>query len=324
MRIPPREAVEIVTLDGEEVDPEREEDGASESLRFEIPPGGRHVIEVGFTQSRVVTGEFAMPALPPPVPVARPLLMDEPRLFADILQSFVRGAVSYFGRMRHVAAREIGDLDGAGDLLVIVGNELPYKTKRGASVTRMVSEFLDRGGSMLLLGPRFPPINVSVHYHGGAQMGGHAGMFWWKVWSDGRWVDYDPRAARTLSHPEHQGTVYWGDGPLFAAWEHGLGLFGFEEACQGVFDVEGHAVDPDQRVEVVYTDWTVRKPWTFTPLAFTERVAQLVTGPRRERYPCAALLQHEESGARIVVVAPAVCSRTDLLHHILSHVATPT
>ncbi len=90
-----------------------------------------------------------------------------------------------------------------------------------------------------------------------------------------------------------------------------------------MFDVEGGVVDPDQRVEVVYTDWTVRKPWTFTPLAFTERETQLVTGPRRERYPCAALLQNEETGARIVVVAPSVCSRTDLLHRMLAHVATP-
>ncbi len=323
LRIPPREAVEIVTVDGEEVEPEREVDGASESLRFELSPGGRHVVEVGFAQSRVVSGTFAMPELPPPVPVAQPLLMDEPRLFADILQGFVRGAVSYFGRMRHVAAREIGDLDGPGDLLVVVGNELPYKTKRGASVPRMVTEFLGRGGSMLLLGPRFPRINLETHYHGGAQMGGHAGMFWWKAWEDGRWQDYDPRADRVLPHPEHEGTVYWGEGPLFAAWEHGLGLFGFEAPCRGVFDVEGAAVDPDQRVEVVYTDWTVRKPWSFTPLAFTEREEQLVTGPRRERYPCAALLENEESGARIVVVSPAVCSRADLLHLILSHVATP-
>ena len=29
----------------------------------------------------------------------------------------------------------------------------------------------------------------------------------------------------------------------------------------------------------------------------------------------------EETGARIVVVAPSVCSRTDLLHRMLAHVA---
>ena len=323
LRIPPREAVEAVTLDGRAVTPERDEDGASEYLLIELEPGGRHVIVVEFAQSNVATGAFAMPTLPPPVSVERPLLMDEPRLFADILQGFVRGAVSYFGRMRHVAAREIGELAGAGDLLVVVGNELPYRTKRGASVPDQIEGFLGRGGSMLLLGPRFPRINLENHYHGGAQMGGHAGMFWWKVWSDGAWKDYDPRDNEVLAHPEHEGTIYWGEGPLFAAWEHGLGLFGFEAPCRGVFDVEGGVVDPDQHVEVVYTDWTVRKPWSFTPLAFTEREHQLITGPRRERYPCAALLENAESGARIVVVAPSVCSRADLLHHILSHVAAP-
>ena len=321
LRIPPREAVEMVTLDGAEIRPERQEDGASEYLRIALAPGETHAVEVSYAPQRVWSGELAMPPLPPPVPVARPLLMDEPRLFADILQDFVRSAVSYFGRMRHVAAREIGDLGGDGDLVVIVGNELPYTTKRGASVTDMIDGFLGRGGSLLLLGPRFPRIDLTASYHGGAQMGGEAGMFWWKAWDEGRWQDYDPRERHVIPSPDHHGTVYWGGGPLFAAWEHGLGLFGFETDCRGVFDVEGGVVDPDQRVEIVYTDWTVRKPWTFTPLAFTEREHQLITGPRRERYPCAALLQNQETGARIVVIAPSVCSRSDLLHRMLAHVA---
>ena len=247
--------------------------------------------------------------------------MDEPRLFADILQSFVRAAVSYFGALRHVAAREIGGLKGPDDLLLVVGNEMPFQTKRGASVTDMVDGYLDRGGSLLLLGPRFPRIDVEANYHGGAQMGGDAGMFWWKVWRDGHWDDYDPREAEVIPPPDHEGTVYWGDGPLFAAWEHSIGLFGFETDARGVYDVEGNAVDPDQEIDIVYTDWTVRRPWTFTPLAFTERARQLVTGPRRERYPCAALLENEETGARIVVVSPTICSRTDLLHRMLAHVA---
>ena len=323
LRVPPREAVDIVTLDGAEIEPERSENGASTHLRFALTPGAHHVIEVGFAQRRSWTGDFAMPLLPPPVAVAQLLLMDEPRLFADVLQAFVRSAVSFFGRMRHVAAREIGTLEGPGDLLVVVGNELPLRTKRGANVPKMIDAFLGRGGSLLLLGPRFPAIDITADYHGGAQMGGHAGMFWWKDWQNGRWVDVDPRTRQALPHPTHRGTVYWGDGPLFAAWEHGLGLFGFETPCHGVFDVEGNVVDADQRVEVVYTDWTVRKPWSFTPLAFTERDEQQTTGPRRERYPCAALLQNAETGARIVVVAPAVCSRADLLHRMLAHVAMP-
>ena len=322
LRIPPREAVDLLTLDGADVEPERTEDGASLVLTFALTPGATHVIEVGFAQRRSFTGDFAMPPLPPPVAVATPLLMDEPRLFADILQSFVRSAVSFFGRMRHVAAREIGALAGPGDLVVVVGNEMPLKTKRGASVPEMVDAFLGRGGSLLLLGPRFPRIDITGAYHGGAQMGGHAGMFWWKAWRGGQWVDVDA-AGKAVPAPAENGTVYWGPGPLFAAWEHGLGLFGFETPCRGVFDVEGNVVDDDQRVEVVYTDWTVRKPWSFTPLAFTERDDQQITGPRRERYPCAALLQNAETGARIVVVSPAVCSRADLLHRMLAHVATP-
>lgn len=152
-------------------------------------------------------------------------------------------------------------------------------------------------------------------------MGGEAGMFWWKVWRDGHWVDYAPLTDEVLQHPVHKGTVYWGNGPLFPAWEHSVGLFGFETDARGVYDVEGHPVDLDQEIDIVYTDWAVRRPWTFTPLAFTEREHQLVTGPQRERYPCAALLQNEDTGARIVVVSPTICSRVDLLHRFLGAVA---
>ena len=323
LRVPPREAVELVTVDGAEVEPERTEDGASVTLRFALTPGAAQCIEVGFAQRRAWAGDLALPGgLPEPVRVQEAFLMDEPRLFADILQSFVRAAASYFGALRHVAAREIGGLKGPDDLLLVVGNEMPFQTKRGASVTDMVDGYLDRGGSLLLLGPRFPRIDVEANYHGGAQMGGEAGMFWWKVWREGHWVDYDPREAEVIPAPDHEGTVYWGDGPLFAAWEHSIGLFGFETDARGVYDVEGNAVDPDQEIDIVYTDWTVRRPWTFTPLAFTERERQLVTGPRRERYPCAALLENEETGARIVVVSPTICSRVDLLHRFLGAVAT--
>ena len=85
--------------------------------------------------------------------------------------------------------------------------------------------------------------------------------------------------------------------------------------------VEGGVVDAEQAVQVVYTDWAVRKPWRFHPLAFTERTEPLVTGPRVERYPCAALLVNEETGGRLAVVAPTLCARADLLHRVLPHVA---
>jgi hypothetical protein len=48
-----------------------------------------------------------------------------------------------------------------------------------------------------------------------------------------------------------------------------------------------------------------------------------VTGPAPERYPCAALLVNEATDARVIVVAPSICSRADLLHRILARVVTP-
>lgn len=323
VRVPPREAVAMVTVDGKEAQPERVEEGASQILRFLLTPGAQHAVEVEFAPTRVwPVHDFARPeALPAPLTPKRVALMDEPRLFADILQGFVVNAVSYFGRLSHVAAREIGSLS-ADDMLVVVGNEMPLRTKRGRDVREMIGGFLDEGGSMLLLGPRFARIHLTEHFHEPSQMGGRAGMFWWKVWREGRWEDINPYTEKVVTAPAQRGTVYWGEGPLFAAWEHALGLFGFETDARGVFDVHGNAVDADQPVEVVYTDWTVAKPWTFHPLAFTERTEQLVTGPRTERYPCAALLVNETTGARIGVVSPALCSRADLLHRILGHLAS--
>ena len=320
VRIPPRDAVAHVNVGGREADPERYEDGASEYLRFRLAPGERHEIEVEFTQRRVFPAGVVMPeALPPALATRHAVLMDEPRLFADVLQGFVRAAASYFGRLRHAAAREIGELDPAEDLLVVVGNEMPLETKRGESVPDLLDGFLDAGGAMLLLGPRFPAIDLRAHYHRGAQMGEMAGMWWWKAWRDGAWVDVDPRTDQTLDGPEPKGAIYWGDGPLLPAWEHRHGLFGFETACTGVYDAVGNPVDPEQRVEIVYTDWAVRRPWRFEPLAFTRRDDALLVGPRAERYPCAALLTNEETGARITVIAPAICSRADLLHQMLGH-----
>ncbi len=329
LRVPPSQGLARATLDGVEVDPIRQEDGASEYVLFLLTPGLRQTVEVRFAPSRAGLGDFAMPAeLPAPIAAARPALMDEPRLFADVLQQFIVNAVSYFGQVRHVAARELPELEraaagGGRPLLVVVGNEMPYRTKRGEPVPPMLDAYLDAGGPVLLLGPRFGRVDIREDFHGPRQMGGKAGRFWWKVWQGGRWVDYDPHHDAVTAGPEHNGAVYWGPGPLFAAWEHRHGLFGFETPCVGVFDVEGRPVDPGQTVDIVYTDWAVQKPWKFFPLAFTDRAEPVVTGPRAERYPCAALLANEATGARIVVVAPALCARADLLHRILAHVVTP-
>ena len=325
LRIPPREAVATATVNGRTAAVQRQEHGASEFLQFKVAPGRRHEIQVEFEARRVFPAGFVVPeALPPPLGGHRAVLMDEPRLFADVLQGFIRHAASYFGSIRHAAAREIGELDGSEDLLMVVGNEMPLETKKGASVPDMLDAYLDRGGAMLLLGPRFARIDLRAHYHKGAQMGEKAGMWWWKVWRDGEWRDYDRAADEVVPEPRPQGAVYWGEGPLLPAWEHKHGLFGFETPCTGVFDALGNEVDGQQRVEIVYTDWAVRKPWRFVPLAFTERDEALLTGPRRERYPCAAVLLNAETGARIAVVAPALCSRPDLLHPMLELIATAT
>lgn len=314
-RLPPRATAVHARVDGEEVEPRRVEDAGSTYLRIDVPTGGRHVVAVALDR-QPAAARTTSAAMPPPVPVRQAFLLSEPGL-SPPSQDDVQRAEAVTGPVAPASADAIETLDGAGDLLVISGNELPYRTKGGASVPHHLEAYLGRGGSVLLLGPRFAPIDITAYYHGGAQMGAYAGLFWWKLWDDGQWVDYAPRQEERRTHPVHDGTVYWGDGPLFAAWEHGLGLFGLAAPCRGVTDPSGTVVDADCPVAVIYTDWTVRKPWSFTPLAFTERERQLVTGPRPERYPCAARLDNAESGGRILVVAPALCARADLLEPVL-------
>jgi hypothetical protein len=327
IRIPPRLSMESVSINGALVEPTRFEDGASEYVQVVLPAGGEHAVRVALSPTPVVSADLARPeSLPEPLALVAPALLDEPRLFADVLQGFVASAVSYFGAVRHIGAGDVPGLvaggDGAGaahPLVIVVGNELPFETRAGDSVPALLEAYLEAGGAMLLLGPRFPPIDPRQDHRDPSQMGGRAAMFWWKEWRAGRWVDRNTPAGQ---EPARGGVTYWGNGPLFDLWEHRHGLFGFDADCRGVFDVEGAVVDPAQPVQVVYTDWAVRKPWTFHPLAFTERVEPLITGPRPERYPCAALLVNEATGARIAVVAPSLCARADLLHRVLPHVAS--
>ncbi|HYE96184.1 MAG TPA: GH116 family glycosyl hydrolase, partial [Rubricoccaceae bacterium] len=246
VRIPPNQTLARATLDGEAVEPARQEEGMEEFVTFRLTPGTRHHINVEVAHGGV---QASASALPPPLVAARPALMDEPRLFADVLQGFVVNAVQYFGRLRHLAACEIPSLTEEDDpeeaLLVVVGNEMPYRTKRGAPVPPMLDAHLAAGGSLLLLGPRFGRIDLRADFHADGQMGGKAGLFWWKVWKAGQWVDYDPRAEEVTEAPAQHGAVYWGEGPLFRAWEHRHGLFGFEGEFRGVYDAAGEALDAD-------------------------------------------------------------------------------
>ena len=187
----------------------------------------------------------------------------------------------------------------------------------------MIDGFLDRGGSLLLLGPRFPPIDITANYHGGAQMGGHAGMFWWKDWQGGRWVDVDPRTRQALPAPEHAGTVYWGDGPLFAAWEHGLGLFGFETPCRGVFDVEGGS---STRTSASRSS-TPTGPSASRGRSRRSPLPSATSSRRRARAASATPAPHSCRTRRRARASsscrPPSARATDLLHRMLAHVATP-
>ena len=290
--VPSRHAVRVATVDGEPVEPTWDEDSGATLVQLSVPAGGRHTVRLEFAPSPG--------ALSAAFRVGRAFTLSEPAGLPDGLDSVV-------GTVRSLGAGGIGGL-GGGDVLAVAGNAVPYRTASGDPVPEALAAFLDRGGALLLLGPRAADVDVEAPYHGGAQMGGHARLLRWQVQENGRWADVD-------GLPD--GAVYWGEGPLFPLWEHEVGLFGIGLRCRGVADADGADLDPDVEVGSVYTDWAVRAPWAFWPLAYTRRVRQLVVGPRVERAPCAALLHNRETGGRVVVVAPAVCARPGLLRPVL-------
>lgn len=123
------------------------------------------------------------------------------------------------------------------------------------------------------------------------------------------WRNYDDTTDFACDNPVRGGVSSWGGKKFFGDWSLTLGLFGFQEESRKVnFDADGLLAGiPSMDIPVtnIYTDFSVRLPWRFTPLAYTIRNKKWIESKSQERYPCAAILEND-SGGRIIVIAPEI------------------
>jgi len=126
------------------------------------------------------------------------------------------------------------------------------------------------------------------------------------------WQYYDPLHKIVSNSPARGGVVSWGKGKFFQDWALTLGLFGFQVKASGVEFTSDSLLAGTVRLNVqvnnAYTDFPVKSPWIFTPLAYTTKSEKWVISTRQERIPCAALLTNYESGGRIAVLAPEIAA----------------
>ncbi|MFH1368056.1 MAG: hypothetical protein ABII64_02890 [Elusimicrobiota bacterium] len=125
-----------------------------------------------------------------------------------------------------------------------------------------------------------------------------------------KWQYYDEISGRMSDKPVRTGTVYWGAGGYFPGWAFSAGLFGMSAECGGVeFVSELSKLKPlNIKVRNVYTDFSVKYPWQFIPLAYTARDEKLLSGPQKDRYPCMAYVRNALSGGGIYLIAPEIAS----------------
>jgi hypothetical protein len=122
------------------------------------------------------------------------------------------------------------------------------------------------------------------------------------------WMPLDARTGVTREHPERHGVVSWGPGDFFNSWETSRGAFGFEIEGEGVEfagPLEGLASLPGRTGEA-FTDFAIRKPWLFQPLAWTQTHRNLLYPNRGERYPTAARIVNTRTGGEFILVPPSI------------------
>ncbi len=150
--------------------------------------------------------------------------------------------------------------------------------------------------------------------------GGGGGLFvdapWFGTETDRvAWAPVDPRSGEVAPAPMRHGVVSWGPGGrFFNSWETSRGAFGFSLDGWGARFTGPLAGQPalSSQVSEGFTDFAVRRPWRFEPLAFTRTSNRWLVPDDGEDYPCAARLVNTESGGEIVLIGES------LTHHGLA------
>ena len=275
---------------------------------IEVPAGtlvtGAMAAALPSDSASAATAGMAAALEPAPVPLAaaaprprRAALFVEPGLTDQVLAGLPAQRVDAQGLAR-LDARHT-------QALVIAGNALPTHTRDGLDVKAALRRYLDQGGALVFFG-------ATMHDRG--TMGEHGGVVdWFSPAGDGRWQARDPLHDRASDRPVRHGVVSWGPGgDFFNGWETALGAFGFRVEGSGAEFTGPLAGLPRAAVPVheAFTDFAVRRPWLFQPLAFTQTQRRLLHPVLSERYPCAARLVNTQTGGEIILL-PASLAQAD-------------
>jgi hypothetical protein len=122
------------------------------------------------------------------------------------------------------------------------------------------------------------------------------------------WMPLEGKSDRVLEHPQRHGVISWGAGDFFNSWETSRGAFGFSIAGDGIeftgplAGINGLPV----ATQAAFTDFAIRKPWLFQPLAYTRTQRHLLVPDHGERYPAAARVVNRDTGGEFVLIPRAM------------------
>ena len=269
----------------------------------EVPPGTR--VSGALAAKLAPAAVQTTAAAPAPVALATPA--PRPRRAAVFAQPGLTDQPLAGLPTRRVDAAGLALLDARDtQALVIAGNALPTHTPGGADVKAALRRYLDQGGALVFFG-------ATMHERG--TMGERGGVVdWFSPLPDGRWQARDPLHDRPSKEPVRHGVVSWGPGgDFFNGWETGLGAFGFRVDGRGA-DFAGPLAGLARTaipVHEAFTDFAVRRPWLFQPLAFTQTQRRLLHPVLSERYPCAARLVNTQTGGEIILLPASLARAQD-------------
>lgn len=235
------------------------------------------------------------PLVPPAPRPRQAAVFQEPGLSGGVLAGLPAARVD---------AEQLLTLDPARTpALIVAGNALPLSTRSGGDVRAALARYLERGGALVFFG-------ATMQDRGG--MGEHGGVVdWYRPAEAGAWQAMNPFTGQPSERPVRHAVVSWGPGgDFFNGWETALGAFGFRVDGHGAEFAGPLAALPPARtaVQEAFTDFAVRKPWLFQPLAYTQTERRLLHPALTERYPCAARLVNTATGGEIILL-PASLTR---------------
>ncbi|QZT37931.1 hypothetical protein K5X82_03280 [Halosquirtibacter xylanolyticus] len=188
--------------------------------------------------------------------------------------------------------------------LIIYGNKLPFTSKQGVETTEYLQQFISQGGAIVFWGCRMMSKDVEHPQHYKYKMGHTSGVISWYKKIGSEWKPYDSQLDEIIDQEIHGGTIYWGRGAYFNAWELQKGVFGFKADGMGI--CIGKKNYPTIKVNEVFTDFAVSRPWYFISMANTHITQNFMVNNDRLQLSCFARLVNCKNHGEIILIGESI------------------